>query len=137
MKNGDEKTLPGIKSLSHWRFSSSKCLLIMFVLITDAKNQRRAHFLQKTFILYKCILCSDWVLRKRYASFFLEVKKVPKHYFRNCSNYPKSSDSEIIGGLYFSVSLKINILKKITFNGATAQSTLPNPTKFSNIKEPP
>ena len=73
---------------------------------------------------------------KKMCPLFLEVKKVPKHYFRNCSNYPKSSDSEIIGGLYFSVSLKINILKKITFNGATAQSTVPNPTKFSITKDP-
>ena len=47
-----------------------------------------------------------WVLRKRNASFLKKVKKVPKHYFRNCSNCPKSSDSEIIGGLYFSVSLR-------------------------------
>ena len=78
-----------------------------------------------------------WVLRKRNASFLKKVKKVPKHYFRNCSNYPKTSDSEIIGGLYFSVSLKINILKKITLYGATAQSTVPNQTKFSIIKEPP
>ena len=73
---------------------------------------------------------------KKICLLFLEVKKVPKHYFRNCSNYPKSSDSEIIGGLYFSVSLKINILKKVTFVAVSSESTVPNPTKFSIIKEP-
>ena len=54
---------------------------------------------------------------KKMCTLFLEVKKVPKHYFRNCSNYPKSSDSEIIGGLYFSVSLKNKYLKKCLLTG--------------------
>ena len=50
-------------------------------------------------------ICFDWVLRKRCAP-LKKSENGAKTYFRNCSNYSKSLDSEIIGGLYFAVSLR-------------------------------
>ena len=43
---------------------------------------------------------------KKMCPLLTKSENSAKTYFRNCSNYPNCLDFEIIGGLYFSVSLR-------------------------------
>ena len=74
---------------------------------------------------------------KKICTFILETENCAKSYFRNCPNYRNCLNPEIIGGHYFTETHKNKYIKISDKSKNTAKTTLPNSTKFSQVKLTP
>ena len=74
---------------------------------------------------------------KKTCTYILETENWAKSYFRNCQNYPNFKNFEIIGGHYFTETHKNKYIKISDKSKNTAKTTLPNSTKFSQVKLTP
>ena len=54
---------------------------------------------------------NNMVLQKKICTLILETENCAKSYFRNCPNYPKYLNPEIIGGHYFTETHKNKYIK--------------------------
>ena len=68
---------------------------------------------------------------KKICTFILETENCAKTYFRNCPNYPKGLNPEIIGGHYFTETHKNKYIRILYKSKST--TTLPNSTKFRQV----
>ena len=74
---------------------------------------------------------------KKICPYILETENWTKSYFRNCPNYPNFLNFETIGVHYYTEAHKNKYIKISDKSKNTAKTTLPNSTKFSQVKLTP
>ena len=71
---------------------------------------------------------------RKICTFIFETENCAKSYFRNCPNYPKFLNFEIIGGHYFTKTHENKYIKILYKFKNTAETTLKNSTEFCKVK---